>query len=210
MKTSILFILLISCKVLVAHPFSFYETGIEQPDTIPHNMLYDLPAFTEGIIFMKDGSSDKYLFNYNCYLKEMQILSDSGDTLKLTEPLLIERIEIDSFIYYYQNGYLRQIATHNRYKLAAKKEIILIVKKGYSTSGFGEGVTVSSKGITYKPAFYYYIGDRYNNFVKANKNGFLKLFSERKNELHSYIKIHNTNFSKEKDVLDLFLFCSNN
>lgn len=203
------FLLLLHVLLVNAQSIAIYRYYHSRIDTIPHEILYDFPTFKKGTVFLKDGTFYSYLFNYNCVLKDMQLLSETGDTLKLTEPFLIDKIAIDSFVYYYDHGYfLRQIKINNEYKLVARKEIVLTTKLIHSTMELGQGLTTSLLSLNYKPLLFFYIGNRHNSFIKANKKGFLKLFGERKDGLQTFIKDHNINFKKEEDILELFQFCS--
>ena len=45
---------------------------------IPREAIYLLPAFTQGTVFFKDGSSSTQRFNYNSLLDEMHFINGQG------------------------------------------------------------------------------------------------------------------------------------
>lgn len=183
-----------------------------KPDTIPHNAIYDFPAFIEGTLYAKDGSISKHLFNYNFMNDEMQLLTFDGDTLVLSEPDMIREIIVDSITYYYDKGYLRLLSIKNGYKIAVKKrtgfvaEVTgqkqLVLTHGGGSTGMGIGT------IKYVPEFFYFIGDKYNRFVQANRKGFFEFFGEQKNNIREYIKANKINFRNEDHVLKVFRLCT--
>ena len=112
----------------------------ESPDeVIPGEAKYILPAFTEGTAFLRSGASVKQRFNYNYLLDEMQFLNVNGDTLAIADPALVKYISIDTLVYYYDKGYLRQITNTKSYKLAVKQQMIQIPDKVGTAYGGSSG-----------------------------------------------------------------------
>lgn len=198
----------------------------ESPDAvIPAEAKYILPAFTEGTAFLRSGASVKQRFNYNCLLDEMQFLNTNGDTLAIAEPALIKYISIDTLVYYYDNGYLRQMAHANAYKLAVKQQMIQIPDKvgtAYGGSSGSSAVTTYSsiyssekvhrlkvdRDVLFETVTNWFIGDPYNHFKKADRKGFYTVFSSKRDAIRKYIAKNNPDLNKEADLEQLLLFCT--
>lgn len=212
LKSIIPIALLLYASSLSGEPYSYNTKSNAAADTIPHELLYDLPAFTRGTIYLKDGTVDSYLFNYNCYRKEMQLLSDAGDTLQFIEPELMDSLVIDKLVYYYDKGYLLQLCKDNVYKIAIKKTIKFHQRVDSQSLTFEAPQTRTGMfnfdKVKFYPVVEYFIGDRFNHFRKANKSGFLKKFSEKKIGLREYIKENAIDFKKEEDIIKLFRYCN--
>jgi len=54
----------------------------------------------------------------------------------------------------------------------------------------------------------YYIGDKFNNFVKAGKKGLMQLFPKDERTISLYIKENKVDFNKKDDIEKLFQFLS--
>ena len=197
----------------------------EVPDKIiPREAVYLLPGFTQGVAFLKDGSSSTERFNYNSLLDEMHFISVQGDTLAIAEPALINSVEIDSIKFYYDSGYIQQISTQGNYKLAVKhiwKQI-----PGKKTGGYDMGSDAGAietfstfgnsngpigrlrvpKDVVFKNEKSFYIGDRFNHFQKANKKNINALFVNK--NIAQYLEEHNVDFTKEEDMKALLQFCA--
>lgn len=83
-------------------------------EVLPKEAIYVLPAFATGTAFLKDGTSSMLRFNYNFLLDEMHFINEKGDTLAIADPLLINSVVIDSMVFYYDKGYLREISRAGR------------------------------------------------------------------------------------------------
>ena len=197
----------------------------EVPDKIiPREAVYLLPGFTQGVVFLKDGSSSTQRFNYNSLLDEIHFISVQGDTLAIAEPALINSVEIDSIKFYYDSGYIQQISTQGNYKLAVKhiwKQI-----PGKKTGGYDMGSDAGAietfstfsnsngpigrlrvpKDVVFKNEKSFYIGDRFNHFQKANKKNINALFVNK--NIAQYLEEHNVDFTKEEGMKALLQFCA--
>lgn len=198
----------------------------EAPDeVIPGEAKYILPAFTEGTAFLRSGAFVKQRFNYNHLLDEMQFLNTGGDTLAIADPALIKYISIDTLVYYYDKGYLRQVVQFRFYKLAVKQQMIQIPDKvgtAYGGSSGSSAITTYSsiysndkvhrlkvdRDVLFQTITNWYIGDQYNRFEKADKKGFYNIFPSKRDSIKKYIAKNNTDFNKETDLEQLLWFCT--
>ena len=198
----------------------------ESPDeVIPGEAKYILPAFTEGTAFLRSGASVKQRFNYNYLLDEMQFLNVNGDTLAIADPALVKYISIDTLVYYYDKGYLRQITNTKSYKLAVKQQMIQIPDKvgtAYGGSSGSSAVTTYSsiyssekvhrlkvdRDVLFETVSNWYISDQYNRFKKADKKGFYSIFPSKRDAIRKYIAKNNTDFNRAEDLEHLLRFCT--
>ena len=191
---------------------------------IPGEAIYLLPRFTQGTVFLKNGSSSKQLLNFNSLLDEMHFINEQGDTLAIAEPALVNLVEIDSIKLYYDLGYLQQIFTRGNYKLAVKQTWKQMPDKktaGYdiasSTGSIKTYSTINNsngsigklrvgKDVLYTKENSFYIGDKFNHFKRANKKSFYILFEDK--NITQYLKKHRVDFNKENDLKALLQFCA--
>ena len=55
---------------------------------------------------------------------------------------------------------------------------------------------------------YYFFGDVYGHFFKANKEYILDHYKNKQDEIRAFMKANRTNFNKEADLLQLLQYCS--
>lgn len=201
------------------------KAGQSPDNVIPTESKYFLPKFTEGVAYLRNGAASRYSFNYSRLLDEMQFLTPAGDTLTIAEPSVIKYIQLDSSIFYYEKGYLREVEKSGDYKLVIKERLLQMpdkVEGAYGTTSGTSAITTYSNiytsGTVYKlnvrrdvlfvrvQAFF--IGDRFNHFERADKKGFADVFSDKRTAITEYIKKEKINFSYPDDIKKLFLFCT--
>ncbi len=209
MKSILLFLIILFSFQITSSKTSCLcnQSTPNKTDTIPFDLLYELPAFKNGTVYLKDGTTNSFMLNYNCYRNEMDLLTEKGDTFMITEPELIDKIVIDTMVYRYDKGFVREIKICQQYKLAVRRETAFNLKSGGGSVHWGNESFIKMKG-DYKAKLNFYIGDRYNHFVTANKKGFLWLFAEKKRNLALYIKDNNIDLKKEDDIYKLFEYCT--
>ena len=228
MKIFLLFITGAFCMVQVtAQRGETYPVRVgESPNkVIPAKVVYVLPDFTEGTAFLRDGTTSTQLFNYNILLDELQFKTFNGDTMAIADPVIIKNVVIDSFIFYYSKGYLREIVKAGDYKLAIKQNMVQVADKtrgAYDAASGASSITTYgsinnssqiyrlqvNKDVLFQEIVSYRISDAYNNFIVADKKGFLALFDGKKDSVMKYIKMQHINFNKQADLVKLLQFCA--
>lgn len=193
---------------------------------IPAEEIYFLPAFTNGTAILKNGSKSNQAFNYNCLLDELQFLSAKGDTLAIAEPALLRNVFIDTVLYYYNKGYLRQLAKADKYTLAVKERLFMGDRRKTGAYGSTSGTSAidnysniyrdgrafkleSKEDIIFKKEQLFYIGDAYDNFMPADKKGFYDVFAKKRDLISEYIKQEKINFNDANHIKKLFFYCAN-
>lgn len=191
---------------------------------LPQEAMYLLPSFTHGTAVFRNGTSSTQLFNYNFLLDEMHFINEEGDTLAVSEPELLSTIVVDTMLFYYDKGYLREILKIGNYKLAVRKSMVQIADK--TRGGYGIATGSSSiktygyinnsnsrmyhlqvaKDVLFKEDLSFYIADVSNHFVKADKKNFHAIFGEK--DVTKYLRQHKVNFTKKEDLEALLIFCT--
>ena len=228
MKKSLL--ILLACCVHLAGFAQVTEefvvrTGQEASEIIPRMRQFYFPDFRQGQVFYPQGKrSDVLLLNYNTLLEVMQYIDQKGDTLFIPEESNIfkyVRIGQDIFYHHFREGYFYlhtrdqnyNLATRTRWKIERRD---MLVYNGYGVTSVSPGSTVSTRRIgdsvvpnedvAYSSESEYYVVGPRDVVFRANRAGFLKTFSENKEQLQDFIREHSTNFDEEQSLKDLISF----
>lgn len=220
-------ILLLFVTTLSAQEGKSYPVKVgESPNKVlPPEAQYVFTVFKKGNAYFRSGAPVAKFFNYNFLLDEIQFIEDSGDTLAIADPMLITKIVIDSSVFYYNKGYLKELTNINNYKLALKQNMVQIADKtrgAYDAASGASSITTYGtinnnsqlyrlqvkKDVLFQEVDGYYISDLFNNFIKADKKGFLAVFGEMKPGLVKYIKKEKLHFNKEADLKKLLVYCA--
>lgn len=190
--------------------------------------MYRLPAFTNGVVRFRDGTTAGGKMNFNIFLGDLQFIDAKGDTLAIAYPETVDSAMIDTSLFYYKNGYLEVIAAYGGYKLARKQKIEFRPIKigaygnqspGNSIESYGRVSTAASPYvnnnrltlnediviITNTSYFLYYKKFREE---KAGRQGFLTAFPGIKDKIVDFITAGKTNFSNEADLIKLLVYCT--
>lgn len=204
------------------------KSGESPAEVIPFKAQFLLPAFKKGNAYMHDGTHAYQDFNYSRLLGEVMFIAPAGDTLAIAEPKEIDYIQVDSIIFYYNKGYLRQIEKAGSYKLVVKEQLMEFpdkVEGAYGTTSGNYAVTTYSnlyvnnskmtkltvkRDVVFSGVQFFFIGDQYNHFYKADKKGFADLFPNKKDTMVEYIKNEKLNLNNAEDITKLFRFCTAN
>jgi hypothetical protein len=184
--------------------------------------IYKYPKFVAADIGFKDGSTSRSLLNYNYLYGEMQFIAQKGDTLSIDNSSAINIIKINNDTFYFDKEFVQVIAAANDLKLGEKQFIKLLdikragayglptmnsVSSYSSYSGNNQTIAITAKEFTtLEQDADYFLGDKYNRFVKMNNKSILKMFSKKSKEVEKYLNENNINYNKREDVLKLFSF----
>ena len=92
-------------------------------EVIPDTVRYSYTHFRSGIVLFPGNEAATALVNYNLMLGEMQFIDPKGDTLYIGDPEKFERIAVGLDTFFFNNGYLRQMAYKNKVRLLQKQTI---------------------------------------------------------------------------------------
>jgi len=224
----LLFFILIGYTDLSAQDSTFVtiRTGERVTDVLTVADIYHYPQFTNGKVFLRDGSKAVGKMNYNRLYGQMLFINPKGDTLALADEKNIKFMVIDRDTFYYGEGYIRLLANNGITKLTEKQVWVLadIRKIGThnrptttvavtSLSSITNGKDaakskdlIMNEDVVLKKETQYYFGDKYNLFVPASKKGLLQLFPKEQQGIDSYLKENKVNFNKKDDIEKLYKF----
>ncbi len=220
----LLFIMLLQGNLFAQKKTSIVvKAGNNIKDVVPITEIFEYPQFISGRVFFKDGQNSGAKMNYNRLVNEVQFIDSKGDTLAVANENTIQFVAIEKDTFYYDGGFLKLLDGSKAVKLAVKQ----ILKVGDKQKMGGYDMATSTSAISSYKSFYdgrqfynlsvrediillkvtqYYIGDKYNNFVSANKKNVMKLFSKHQNVLQKYLKDNLIDFEKKEDLEKLVQF----
>ncbi|HTL10716.1 MAG TPA: hypothetical protein VL307_20730 [Chitinophagaceae bacterium] len=193
---------------------------------LPLQSTYQFPTFMMGIVYFRGGEATQLMLNYNVARDEMHCIQPSGDTVIVDEPTAIASIKINNNRFYFdKDRWVQEIGTRGGVTLAYKQLIKIQVlaalpyatkptlpaqQTGNSTYFTGDGQKVAlEEGMVgvLRTTTYYFFGDKYGNFLPANKARLLRLFPQHEFALRAFIKSHHTNFNTVEGLLEVMEFC---
>jgi len=202
------------------------KAGNRVKDVLSPSEIYYYPQFTNGKVFLKDGSRAGAKMNYTRLYDQMLFINDKGDTLAVTDVKNIEFIVNDWDIFFYNGGYLRLVADDTVIKLAEKQiwevadirkmgtfntptNTVAITSVGYFSDGRdaakSKELILNAETLLRKETQYYF-GDKYNHFVRASKKKLMDLFPKDEQRIENYLKENKVNFDKKDDLEKLCKF----
>lgn len=194
---------------------------------VDNEVKYRFPQFKKGEIIFIAGQTANALLNYNLLLNEIHYIDRQGDTLALDQEQLIKHLSIDSSTFYYdqKRGYQELISDYKTLKLTRHQQLRIVNRE--KLSAYGQATAASSirsysaieGGNTYyklNPSDILTLNKQINFFLidnnkrcfAANKPNILKLFSQHKKQIESYLQKNKVDFTKAEDLQKLLLFCS--
>ncbi|MBC7875420.1 MAG: hypothetical protein H7Y01_15575 [Ferruginibacter sp.] len=231
MKTQLLFLsILIGFSSLWAQDSTFVtiKSGSSIRDVLTTTDILLSPQFITGKVFFRNGTKTFAIMNYNSLDDQMLFIDPNGDTLALKDEKTVKFITLDKDTFYYDEGYIRLVASNSVVKLAEKQvwEVADIRKIGshnrpsttfaitsYSTVSdrFGKShdLLLNEDMVLRKKATYYF-ADMYSHFVPAGKKNLLLLFPKEQNSLANYLKVNKVNFNKKDDLEKVAQFLGQN
>ncbi|MEP6750227.1 MAG: hypothetical protein ABJB86_20985 [Bacteroidota bacterium] len=205
----------IDIRAQAAHP--------EIRQVLPEKGIYRFPLFNDGTIVFRNGNISAVKLNYNITLDEMHFISDTGDTLSIAEPALVNFISSNGSRFYYNKGYLQAIDSANDIILAFKQVLSIqqLRPAAYGTTEpheglrnysfyTGNGQTVrlgEEEKIKVTSHDIYYFGDAYGHFSKAGKEFIFGHFEKQHEAVSEFIKTNHINFNVLKDLSKMMAFC---
>lgn len=220
MRATIVLLLLITRFDLLAQNKMVRIKAGEDALAVLRKEIYLYPAFIGGFVFFRDGTVNPGRLNYNTLVSEMHFLNDRGDTLALANEKTLKFVTVGADTFFYDNYYLREIATSTSIKLLSRQYLKVVDKQkigGYDQPTSNSSISTYSsftnglmryninvkEDILMNRETVYYFGDRFNRFVPATKRNLLRMFAKNSTVAESLISRLNTDFTREKDLVNL-------
>lgn len=217
---------IVLCLLAVNKNIHAQITPPEIRQVLPEKGIYRFSSFNEGSIVFRNGIISSGRLNYNVSLDELHFINENGDTLAMADPASVSFVNLNGSRFYYDKGFFQTIDTvsANGVVLAFKQILIAQQQRKYGAYDIveqHEGVRTvnfyTGNGQTYRlgqdekivvtAREFYFFGDVYGHFVKANKENILLQFGKKQSAIKQFIKTNHTNFSDLKDLLSLMAFC---
>src|SRR5882757_1882910 len=188
--------------------------------------VYRYPDFRKAKVYFKNSDSAGGKMNYNYLLQTMQFIGPQKDTLVVADEANIKYISIGLDSFFYDKGFYEWVASGSKTRLAIKHTLKLLA--GSQKVG-AYGIASSTGGIQSQDAFRgfigtagldinevfqfvketgYYISTGNKHFVEFNKKNLENLFPKKEDKIEDFIKTNKINFTKEQDVVDLFVLAN--
>lgn len=184
------------------------------------SIVFRYPKFEPGIVYFKNGTASSALLNLNLTNGEMQFISGTKDTLTLDYEQTINTVVIHADTFYFAKVFVELIRSNAVAKLAKMQTFVPIDMEkmgGYdqatstssinSASYFFNGtqstMLTQNKLMVLRKKNNYFIGDKFNHFLPANRKNIAKLFNKQAGTIDDFLKENKISFVKETDLLKL-------
>ncbi|MDR3287596.1 MAG: hypothetical protein LBT27_09165 [Prevotellaceae bacterium] len=196
-------------------------------EALPADTIYIFPEFTQGKIFFKNGIIDSAKFNYNTLISEMQFLDKNKNILSVLNPQDVSHVIIDNrvFCYVSEKSFAELLVNFNAVRFLKKCRIEYAYTQD-KTAAYGQSSSTTSvvnyknvyangddkKLAVYRDIKFKIIADFFfetnGKFNKANnKNSFVKIFPQCKEEINKYVSAKKVDFKNEQDLIKLTNYC---
>lgn len=159
------------------------------------------------------------LLNYNLYYEGVVFINSVNDTVIVSDPRLIDKVEIGSntFLYLYGKCF---------YEMILDIPIALVVEKKFVLRNLGqksvgyqtverETTSLEVRGVVTDFDRFYEITPRYflldrdkKKLYNITKSSLTRLFPKKKSEIGSYLSKRNVDLESRADLIELITFCS--
>jgi hypothetical protein len=226
--------ILIYIAILAVNPsFSqdikqYYKVNPGQPieEVLTNDVRFLHPEFTAGTVLFRNGSIGASKLNYNFYHQELQFINGE-DTLALDkgEDIRYVVIEKDTF-YFREKQWIRHIASKSNVRLAEAKYLAFanVEKTGMygqvmaNTTVDSYQMTVANvpknidanQILTFVMTQDYYIGDRLDKYMLANKKNIGNMFGNKCPGIEKFLETEKINYHSLSDIQKVFEFINRN
>lgn len=182
-------------KIYVVNP------GQTIQEVIPDTIRYTYPEFRNGTVLFPGNDAATAMMNYNLMLGEMQFIDQKGDTLFIGDQEKLDRIAVGPDTFFYNKGYLKQLALKNKVRLLQKQTIRLASRTtlgAFDQPAQGAASTYSSfignthdvtlrtnQKFIFKKETYYFLMDRNQILYPLSLKNLQLLFPKDRNLLES-------------------------
>ena len=182
---------------------------------------YIYPEFSQGVVLMKSGVSEKTLLNYNSLTEEM-VYIDKGNKLALSDETVarIDTIFIKNKKFVAVGTKFFELICHSKFDLYIEHKCKLrSVGKPTAYGATSQSTTTSSysssptEGMKYElklsdqyqvePYIFYWIKKNNGSKKFANMRQLKNLYSARKELMDTYVKEHDVKYEDQKTIVQL-------
>ncbi|MEG0519396.1 MAG: hypothetical protein RR555_11125 [Bacteroidales bacterium] len=191
------------------------------------NHHYYLNNFDMGKVVFLDGVVSQGLININYVTNTIDLISDTGDTLRVNKERPIKFIAIQGTIFLKHNSIFYQVLEQSddisllySIKLTKSPEMIkgaygtnvnassnVIAKSMITASGSDVNFSKSDKFVLNNYTYNLFLLKK-GSILPASKKTFMKVFSQKKEAINKYLAEHNVQFNDNTEIAALFKYCT--
>jgi hypothetical protein len=219
----VLLILTITQEVAAQSRRSIHvHAGDDLGEAYSPNGFYRFPQFKKATVYTHTGVGNReLLFNYNIYLRTIQFISKSGDTLDIANPSVIDSVVFDNASFYNTaNGFIELAGQADSIRLVKRTELRFHRENvgGYGTSSASSSIAtlqdISRFTVRYglrlnydiviEETVHWFWLSKDNVMEKATKANLLRLLpASGQQATEDFIKKKKIDLDKEKDLDEL-------
>ncbi len=204
-----------------------FTIRLERQVDIAHKYLY--PTFAVSKVVIKGKVAGTLRVNYHLLFGDIVFIDQKKDTLVLSDNPAIEFIQMPDHLFYHhkREGFFEMIAPQDNDVWLVARRTTKIIK----TEPIAQNAALSGRGnvpadttqyhvaykhrdaskllldVTFEQMTLYFLLDKDKTVIKANRNGFLKVFGRKNDALKDYITASNPDFDQKEDLIKLYEYC---
>jgi hypothetical protein len=212
--------IMLACSLgLAAQEIVTVKAGTKIIQAFPKSDRYLYPEFSDGVVMFKDSTFTAARMNYDILYGEIEFISKK-DTLQIMGKKDIRYVSVNSDTFYYDKGYLRQLAGNANFMLAEHRFVKIVdnQKQGaYGTTSSTSAVSsynslpssggyynlVVNEDLLLKKVVDLYLYTPAGGFDLFRRKNFFSAFPEKEEELKKYLKEQPVDFNKRDDLIRL-------
>jgi hypothetical protein len=227
MKYRLIFLFVFSCQLLQAQKNTVYtvQPGENVKEIIPMADQYEYPDFQRGVVYFGNGRKSSAILNYYLLTRELSFISPGNDTVVISNPGEVKKVEINTDVFYYALGCFVKKDTVIGDKVLAVTSFLKLLNSqrkgayGIETDGgvdsygsFFNSATGAKIDLTPQTVIRItktkalFISDRFLNFTPVTRKNIFLLYPEKGNQLSAYLKSHEVDFFNRHDVIEMIQF----
>jgi len=200
--------------------FSNLVFSQQKKDTVSDSPQFLFPQFTDGAVFMKDGTVARVKLNYDAVWDQMQFMGTDNVIMTIANPEKVIKIEISKRTFVYMKNYFVEVISVGNVSLYARIHQQRIVKKasgygGTSTASSVQSVTTFTGGdrtngalainddVSYKKDVTLYISIKEKTKVISSLNDLVRSFPSKKDLVKKELEKEDTQYSSIESVKKL-------
>ena len=198
------------------------KVGEAISDVITSEEAYQYKVFKPAILVLTTGQTGSSKVNYHALFGEMHYIASNGDTLAISNESPVKYLAVDQDTFYYNDGFMRLVASTKGIKILKKEKIVLAEKlksTGYNSTSSAAieslyGVAnaklfktlIANEKMIFARESTFYFQDKNDQPLPATKTNLLKMYQQNRKAVEQYLAANPVNFTKEDELKRLAMF----
>lgn len=166
-------------------------------------LLY--PDWKKGWVKLLNGNTySDLMLKYNVYEDALYFLGKDNQAMAFTNPVLEFKLDKEVF----KSGYpaLKNLTSRSYYLVLTEGKITLLKKSAKNVLEMKEFNSATSTKKIVDQKNYYLIADGQLRPIKMDKNAFLDVLTDQKENIEAYLKTNKISFKSEEDLIRLITY----